>query len=326
MKLALIHHGGTLRAGFVKDGAVQLLPAEERTPYSPSPIRRQLCEKATWQSLEHQPPGESVPLAQARFTAPVPDPSFLAEVDRLTYLAEYAGSPHVPEYRPVRPLPDTAIGSHGGTFLPPSLARLLHVDVQIACVVGREIPRGTVVSMADIFGLTIMASCREFGLAQAVEGPLPFITRDAGIARMWLCRYLDGSHPLGPWIVPVDSIDFNAVNAMLEVEEVGLKESLAVHAFNPVHTLSQVSPLFAFQPGDVIGLGALTEELVIREPLSKTVGARAAIDGIGVLSWRIDTSRWDSTSTYRPQYRDSVDRALQFHRSRKGSPPAQTGK
>jgi 2-keto-4-pentenoate hydratase/2-oxohepta-3-ene-1,7-dioic acid hydratase in catechol pathway len=242
----------------------------------------------------------------------VPDPSFFAEVDRLTYLDEDVGSPAAPAFRPIRPVPDSAVGHPGGRFLVPRLARRIHVNVQIACVVGRPIGRGTDVTGEAIFGYTVMSSCRELGFAELVESPLAFGVRDRGIARLWHSRWRDGSHPIGPWIVPTDRVDFRAVTARLAVEHMGCTAAETVRSYDGVHTLSQVTPLFTFEPGDIVGLGALTDELVIDAPLAAPARVTAEVEGIGRLTYYIDTARWDPAARYRPRYRPHVAEALGY--------------
>lgn len=319
MKLALVEWQGHRRAALVDGDHVRLVNAPTASGYVRSPTRQLLEGGMTWPQVAELAQGESIAPDELELVAPLPDPSFFAEVDRLTYLDEDMGSEAAPEFRPIRPVPDATIGHPGGTFRVPRLARRIHIDVQIACVVGQPIGRGSPATADAIFGYTIMSSCRELGFGDLIEAPLPFDVRDKGVARMWHCRWRDASHPIGPWIVPADRVDFHAVTARLTVEGVGSTEAKAVRAFDAAHTLSQVTPLFAFEPGDVIGLGALTEELIIDAPLPTTAPAVAEVEGIGELTYFIDTSRWDPTARYRPQYRPHITEAL-AHNSR---PPAQ---
>jgi 2-keto-4-pentenoate hydratase/2-oxohepta-3-ene-1,7-dioic acid hydratase in catechol pathway len=155
-----------------------------------------------------------------------------------------------------------------------------------------------------------MSSCRELGFRELVEAPFPFARRDPGIARLWHSRWRDGSYPIGPWIVPSDAVDFHDVHARLSVEGVGRTERTGQEAYDAPYTLSRITPLFGLEAGDVIGLGALADELVLDAPLPKIASAVAEVEGIGRLEYFIDTSRWDPDARYQPKYRPHIADAL----------------
>ena len=159
-----------------------------------------------------------------------------------------------------------------------------------------------------MFGFTGMIACRETGLADAVSSPFPWSVRDQGIAALWLSRWYDGSHTLGPWIAGAGELP---ATVMISLQVEGFQQREAECRCDDAATvLNQFGQLFDPWPGDVIGLLSPLQPVEILPAPHEALTISASFGPIGPLRMTLDPTRWLRGATYSPRYRPSVAAAL----------------
>ena len=321
MKLVSLQTGDGLRVGLLEGDRIHLLADPPPVERPRSPVRRLLeVSGGDWNELDRWRDGHSLPLEGAHLAAPVPDPSYVGEVDRMTWLDVADAGEALRRFAPFRTLPDSALNHPGGTFVLPFASRRIHVNVQLGCVLGRVVSHDHPLDETAVFGYTVLVSCRQFGFEEAVETPLAL--RDLRCAEMWYSRWLDGSHPVGPWIVPATEIVRDDLTLSVRVEGVGAIEGSSEKMVNTsLETLAQITPIFDFFPGDIVGMGFVVEDLVLPDHITENTQVTAAISSIGELTFWIEDHRApnDPTSRYRRVFRPEVARALEDRQRRLGA-------
>ncbi len=226
-----------------------------------------------------------MPLASVELLAPIPRPrknmiclgmNYAAHV----YEAQRArGRPEKLPSHPVFFTKNVTAINHPGGVIPydADLSTQLDWEVELVCIIGKL---GKNIASDDalnyVFGYTIMNDIS---------------TRDLQVQHQQFFRSksLDGSAPLGPWIVTADEIsDPHALGLRLRINGATRQDSTTGDMiFNIPNIIATLSRGMTLEPGDIIATGTPSGVGLGMQPpqyLKPGDVIEAEIDGIGVLT------------------------------------------
>jgi 2-keto-4-pentenoate hydratase/2-oxohepta-3-ene-1,7-dioic acid hydratase in catechol pathway len=177
---------------------------------------------------------------------------------------------------------NTALNGHGGTIgVSEEDAQRFDYEAELVIVIGR---RARNVSEAD-------APNYIFGYATGND----FTARDlqSRSSQWMLGKSLDGSAPLGPWLVTADQVDGDNLKIECRVNgEVRQSSSTSDMVFNCKQLVSYTSRYFTLKPGDIIFTGT-PEGVISGYPKDKQVWLKpgdkivTSIEKLGDLSFTL---------------------------------------
>jgi 2-keto-4-pentenoate hydratase/2-oxohepta-3-ene-1,7-dioic acid hydratase in catechol pathway len=177
---------------------------------------------------------------------------------------------------------NTALNGHGGTIgVSEEDAQRFDYEAELVIVIGR---RARNVSEAD-------APNYVFGYATGND----FTARDlqSRSSQWMLGKSLDGSAPLGPWLVTADQVDGDNLKIECRVNgEVRQSSNTSDMVFNCKQLVSYTSRYFTLKPGDIIFTGT-PEGVISGYPKDKQVWLKAgdkivtSIEKLGDLSFTL---------------------------------------
>jgi 2-keto-4-pentenoate hydratase/2-oxohepta-3-ene-1,7-dioic acid hydratase in catechol pathway len=177
---------------------------------------------------------------------------------------------------------NTALNGHGGTIgVSEEDAQRFDYEAELVIVIGR---RARNVSEAD-------APSYIFGYATGND----FTARDlqSRSSQWMLGKSLDGSAPLGPWLVTADQVDGDNLKIECRVNgEVRQSSSTSDMVFNCKQLVSYASRYFTLKPGDIIFTGT-PEGVISGYPKDKQVWLKpgdkivTSIEKLGDLSFTL---------------------------------------
>ena len=232
--------------------------------------------------------GERVPLASTHLLAPIPRPLknvFCVGRNYAAHAAEGARAAGrevvVPEFPEFFTKPPTAVTGHEAPVpVDPRVTEKFHYEVELAVEIGlagKDIPKSR--ALDHVFGFTIVNDLTARDL-QRRHG------------QWFKGKGLDGSCPMGPWIVTKDALpNFADLAITLRVNGETRQQSRTSKMVHDVPTIIEhLSRGMTLKPGDVIATG--TPEGVgyaMNPPRLLKAGdvVEAEIEGIGVLRNRI---------------------------------------
>jgi 2-keto-4-pentenoate hydratase/2-oxohepta-3-ene-1,7-dioic acid hydratase in catechol pathway len=266
MRIATIEVRGTPTWGVV-DGET-LRPATGLAPT----LRRFLEQEGTVEALRDLD-AEALPLAGARFLAPVPEPSKIWCVGlnfddyRRQLGLDFLKAPNI-----FLKAPSALTGHDADVGVPAGYGTVFH-EWELTAVVGRRLHEATVEEAADaIFGYTI--------LDDLTFHELELVNRDH---QQW-AKNVDGFAPCGPWIVTADAIDV-ASGLMMRRRRNGVEEaasSTAEMRNQHPELLSFLSTFSTLEPGDLVTGGTPPAG-----PCNAGDEIEGEIEGIGTLRVRL---------------------------------------
>ena len=226
---------------------------------------------------------KTVPLADTKLLAPVPNPSkYLAlgmnyrkHVEEATKVGVKTPSTQVWFNKQV-----SCINGPDGDVHLPRVSDKLDYEVELCVVIGqrcRHVKREDALSVIAGFMVCNDVSVRDWQLA---------------VPTMTVGKSFDTTGPTGPWIVTPDEIaDLDALRLRLWVND-QLRQDDVVGSM--IHTIADqiayLSTAFTLEPGDLLATGTPSGVGVAMEPQSfLKVGdvMRAQIDGLGTLVNRV---------------------------------------
>jgi len=199
------------------------------------------------------PDGAIIVASEARLLAPIPLPRkniFCVGRNYAGHIAEdnvsREKSTEIPKYPQFFTKPPTAvIGPGEDVLLHTGVTRRLDYEVELAVVIGR---RGKNISVADakdyVYGYTILNDVTARDLQARHD-------------QWFKGKGLDGSAPMGPWIVTGDDIpDPQALQLFLSVNnQVRQDASTSTMIFQISEIISSLSQGLTLEPGDIIATG-----------------------------------------------------------------------
>lgn len=229
-----------------------------------------------------------VALADITLLAPIPRPPknvFCVGRNYLDHVSEgYAArgrEMQLPEYPQFFTKPPTAVVGHGGLIPRHSeITEKLDYEVELGIVIGTG---GRDIAAADwrkhVFGYTIVNDITARDLQQRHD-------------QWFKGKGLDGSCPMGPWIVTDDAInDPQNLNLSLSVNgEIRQKANTAQMIFALPRIIADLSRGMTLEPGDIIATGTPSGVGYAMKPprlLSSGDVVTCTIEGIGTLQNRV---------------------------------------
>jgi 2-keto-4-pentenoate hydratase/2-oxohepta-3-ene-1,7-dioic acid hydratase in catechol pathway len=224
----------------------------------------------------------SHPRSAVRLLPPIPDPEKIVCIG-LNYRKHAAetGNP-VPKQPILFNKYNTALNGHGGTIgVSEEDAQRFDYEAELVIVIGR---RARNVSEAD-------APNYIFGYATGND----FTARDlqSRSSQWMLGKSLDGSAPLGPWLVTADQVDGDNLKIECRVNgEVRQSSNTSDMVFNCKQLVSYTSRYFTLKPGDIIFTGT-PEGVISGYPKDKQVWLKpgdkivTSIEKLGDLSFTL---------------------------------------
>jgi len=205
---------------------------------------------ALWQAAEGAVRGAapSAPLSEVRLLAPIPRPAknvFCLGLNYADHAAE--GGRELPKYPLFFTKPPTAVIGPGAPIpVDPQVSTQIDWEVELAVVIGRggkNIPESR--ALDHVFGYTILndVSARDL---QARHG-----------GQFFKGKALDGSCPIGPWIVSADELgDPQTVDVITRVNGVEKQRSnTSKMIFRVPAIIASLSEGLTLEPGDIIATG-----------------------------------------------------------------------
>ncbi len=185
--------------------------------------------------------------------------------------------PKVPEFFTK---PSTAVTGTGAMVRLPNITRMLDYEVELAFIVGRtgrDIPADQ--ALAHIFGFTVLNDITARDLQ-----------REHG--QWFKGKGLDGTCPIGPWIVTRDAFDVNSDHRLwLTVNGQPRQDALISDmVFDCAQILASLSAGMTVEAGDIITTGTPSGVGLGLDPqvwLADGDVVEAGIDGIGSITNRI---------------------------------------
>lgn len=244
---------------------------------------------AAREALTAQQLGPGLPLAEVELMAPIlrpPKNIICLGLNYTGHAAESAratgGNPALPEHPVVfTKAPTTLNGPTAPIPYDAAISTAIDWEVELAVIVGR---RGRAIAEEEaldyVFGYTILNDITARDLQQRHR-------------QFFLGKSLDGSCPMGPWIVTADEIpDPQALRLTSHVNGVLKQEgSTAEQIFGVARTLSILSRGMTLEPGDIITTGTPEGVGFARTPpeyLRPGDEVICTIEGIGELRNRVE--------------------------------------
>jgi 2-keto-4-pentenoate hydratase/2-oxohepta-3-ene-1,7-dioic acid hydratase in catechol pathway len=281
MRLVTFSHGGAERVGAVRDNAVvdlsDLAPSMlDLIDGGPALLARarERVEAA----------GDALPLDGLQLLAPIPRPRRNIICLGMNYAAhaiESLRAKGLPEKLPEHPVYFSKLPSavnHPGATVPlmPQISPQRDWEVELAVVVGRG---GTGIAKGDalghVFGYTILNDVSARDLQNRHQ-------------QFFYSKSLDGSAPMGPWIVTADELpDPHALRIQLRLNGETVQDSSTGDMIFDIPTcIATFSTGITLQPGDIITTGTPSGVGMGMTPqrwLAPGDVMECEIEGIGVL-------------------------------------------
>ncbi|RHW43177.1 FAA hydrolase family protein [Neobacillus notoginsengisoli] len=214
-----------------------------------SDTANQIRDLAQWAETDETGRGLWVPLEEVKLLAPIPRPVkniFCVGKNYADHAIEMGGPEDIPEHIMVFTKPPTAvigpdaeIPSHTG------LTDQLDYEGELAVVIGK---RGTGIKKENaleyVFGYTILNDITARDLQKRHK-------------QFFLGKSLDGSCPIGPWIVTADEVeDAGNLNVTTKVNnEVRQNSNTSHFIFSIEQMIEDLSRGLTLEPGDIIATG-----------------------------------------------------------------------
>lgn len=231
---------------------------------------------------------EQIPLTELELLAPIPRPHKNIICLGLNY-AEHARESlqtkgltvEIPEHPVVFTKNVTAVtGPYADIPLLSEMTQQFDWEAELAVVIGRggrQIPVAD--ALSHVFGYTIINDLTARDLQRRHK-------------QFFLGKSLDGSCPIGPWIVTADAIpDPQQLDVRCWVNGVLKQEGhTSQQIFTVAHTISLLSRTMTLEPGDIISTGTPEGVGFARQPpefLAAGDQVECEISGIGRISNRI---------------------------------------
>lgn len=228
--------------------------------------------------------GPTVPLASVELLAPIPRPSKNIVCLGMNYAAhayESQRAKGLPEKLPAHPVfftkAVTTVNRPDGVIpYDPAISEQLDWEVELALVIGREGKNISREAALDyVFGYTILNDISARDLQSRHY-------------QFFRGKSLDGSAPLGPWIVTADAIpDPHALRLRLRVNGVTMQDSTSADLiFKIPEIVAVLSQGMTLEPGDIIATGTPSGVgLGMNPPRYLKPGdlVEAEVEGIGLL-------------------------------------------
>lgn len=228
--------------------------------------------------------GKRTALAQVELQAPIPRPRKNIVCIGMNYAAHAyeslraKGQPEkLPEYPVFFTKAVTTVNRPGGTILyDPEMSTEVDWEVELALIVGRggrNIAPGD--ALDHVFGYTVINDVSYRDIQYRHQ-------------QFFLGKSVDGSAPLGPWIVTADEIaDPHALGLRLRVNGETMQESTTADLiFDIPNIIASLSRGTSIEPGDIIATGTPSGVAMGMTPqrwLKPGDKVEAEVEGIGVL-------------------------------------------
>jgi 2-keto-4-pentenoate hydratase/2-oxohepta-3-ene-1,7-dioic acid hydratase in catechol pathway len=238
---------------------------------------------------EHAPDDALLPLATVELAAPIPRPRKNVFCVGRNY-AEHAAESlraigqevKLPQFPNIFTKAVTAvIGPNSDIALDASVSEKIDWEVELAVIVGsgeRHVPRED--ALRHVWGYTVLndVSARD-------------IQNRPG-AQWFLGKSLDGSCPMGPWIVTADELrdPTNLRLRLLVNSEVKQEDTTANMLFDIPALLAEISRFITLEPGDILATGTPSGVGFARTPpefLKPGDVMESEIEGIGTMRNRV---------------------------------------
>jgi 2-keto-4-pentenoate hydratase/2-oxohepta-3-ene-1,7-dioic acid hydratase in catechol pathway len=250
--------GATLRVGIVRDGRViDLVAAGGRPPFDPADMLSLIAagsQALTWLEGPARKAKKSLPLGKLKLAAPIPRPRKNVFCVGWNYVEHFEESRksrlHAVEF-PAHPtffskVPTTVNGPYDPVPAHAGVTAQLDWEVELGVVIGKG---GADIREADalkhVFGYTVVndISARE-------------VQRRHG-AQLFKGKSLDGTCPMGPWIVTADEVpDPQALRLTSRVNGVTKQDSSTSYMYFKVSRLiAELSAGMTLEPGDILSTG-----------------------------------------------------------------------
>lgn len=261
MKLARIRHEGTVRAVVVEDETYAVLPESftdltsvvEGGPEALAQVRSVLRNSPRVAADD-----ELLVAPLTRFKRDI----LCTGWNYLDHFMEGIGKREGQEVDiPNRPTfftkgPNTVIGPRDPIAFDPELSSKWDYEAEMALIIGRPGRSiGTATAMDHVWGYLLANDVSQRDLQRAHGG-------------QWLKgKSIDGTMPLGPWLVTADEIDETAVRLTCTVDGETLQDASTGQMAFPIPTLiAELSYGMTLQPGDVLLTGTPSGVGNAREP------------------------------------------------------------
>jgi 2-keto-4-pentenoate hydratase/2-oxohepta-3-ene-1,7-dioic acid hydratase in catechol pathway len=235
-------------------------------------------------NLEKNPPASMAKLADVKLHAPIPRPAKNVFCVGWNYLEHFdEGAKKLQDNRELPKWPvffSKATTAVNGPFDPvpfdPKISTSLDWEVELGMIIGttgKNITEGD--AMRHVFGYTVINDVSWRDLQRRHGG-------------QWhKGKSLDGTCPMGPWIVTADSIDPNNLRVTCRVNGITKQDSNTKHLyFKLPRLIADLSAGMTLEAGDVISTGTPEGVGFARNPpefLKPGDLLETEIEGIGVL-------------------------------------------
>jgi 2-keto-4-pentenoate hydratase/2-oxohepta-3-ene-1,7-dioic acid hydratase in catechol pathway len=236
VKVATVEYGGRSVWGRIEDGA--LIDATELAPS----LRRFLARGGDPADLADAD-GPPVPLDEARFLPPVPEPSkiWCTGLNFEDY-RQMLGLEHLKAPNIFLKAPSALVGHEAEVGVPSGYGTVFH-EWELTAVVGQRLTEATAEQAAGaVFGYTI--------LHDLVFHEIELVSRDH---QQW-AKNVDGFAPCGPWVVTADELDpsgglrlVRRRNGVVEAES-----KTTEMRFQHPELLAFISAFSTLEPGDLV--------------------------------------------------------------------------
>lgn len=283
MRLATFSHQGEEQIGAVtvKGGAAQLVPIRQFGTFPTTMLGLIEAGAAVWRALERALEEKAVgliSLEEVTLLAPIPRPRKNVLCLGLNY-ADHAAEQDapLPENLVVfTKAPTTVNAPYGDIPYDPAVSEQIDWEVELGVIIGR--PGRQIAAedaLAHVFGYTVIDDISARDIQRRHK-------------QYFLGKSLDGSCPMGPWIVTAAEIDDpHALALRTRVNgEVKQEGSTADQVFSIAQAIAILSRGMTLEAGDVIATGTPAGVGVARTPpefLRPGDVVECEIEGIGTI-------------------------------------------
>jgi 2-keto-4-pentenoate hydratase/2-oxohepta-3-ene-1,7-dioic acid hydratase in catechol pathway len=260
MKLATFSPlpAGEPRPGLVIDGKRIIdipaaLGADDDTSTMPGLIRAGAPMLARLRELQSKPPVGSIAIADVKLHAPIPRPTKNVFCVGWNYLEHFdEGAKKLQDNRELPKYPvffskatTTVTGPYDNVPFHSKVSTSMDWEVELGVIIGttgRDITEAD--AMAYVFGYTVINDVSWRDLQRRHGG------------QWFKGKSLDGSCPMGPWIVTADSVDPNNLRVTCRVNGVVKQDSNTKHLyFKLPRLIAELSAGTTLEAGDIISTG-----------------------------------------------------------------------
>lgn len=287
MRLATFSYQGEEQIGAVtaKGGAAQLLPIRQFGRFPTTMLELIQAGPAVWQQLETALEEEVVGLISVEdvtLLAPIPRPPKNVMCLGLNY-ADHAAETgaQLPEHLVVFTKAPTAVNApYGDILYDPAVSEKIDWEAELAVVIGRPGRQIAVEEAMDhVFGYTVINDISARDIQRQHK-------------QYFLGKSLDGSCPMGPWIVTAGEIEDPQALALRSRVNGGMKQegSTADQVFSIAEAIAILSRGMTLEAGDVIATGTPPGVGFARTPpefLQPGDVVECEVEGIGTIRNRI---------------------------------------